>query len=189
MNETVDQLICPNWTDRDYEIRDIFSFWVGGIAVCCVAVPGLILNLTAICVLSTRVSTKNNFNQLITSLFVFDSIFLLSALIEAFRTNFRLYTRIHVILFPKLLYPIRIVSLTASIFMTVGIAYERYIAIKQPIRHRQAMRSAKFRRINLLKYILSTTACAIIFNIPKFFEVEIQWNASKITNTNNTEKR
>ena len=64
MNETADQLNCPIWTKRDYDIRDIFSFWVGGIAVCCVAVPGLFLNLTAICVLSTRVSTKNNFNQL-----------------------------------------------------------------------------------------------------------------------------
>ena len=85
---------------------------------------------------------------------MFDSVFLLSALIEAFRRNFRLYTNIHILLFPKLLYPLRIISFTASTFMTVGIAHERYIAIKQPIRHRQAMSSAKFRRINLMKYII-----------------------------------
>ena len=127
MNATGDLLNCPIWTKRDYDIRDVYSFWVGGIAVCCVAVPGLFLNLTAICVLSTRVSTKNNFNQLLTSLFVFDSVFLFSALIEAFRRNFRLYTNIHIILFPKLLYPLRIISFTASTFMTVAIAHERYI--------------------------------------------------------------
>ena len=189
MNATGDLLNCPIWTKRDYDIRDVYSFWVGGIAVCCVAVPGLFLNLTAICVLSTRVSTKNNFNQLITSLFVFDSVFLLSALIEAFRRNFRLYTNIHIILFPKLLYPLRIISFTASTFMTVAIAHERYIAIKQPIRHRQAMSSAKFRRINLIKYIISTTVCAIAFNAPKFFEAKVEWRPSTMANANDTRNR
>lgn len=180
---------CPNWTKHDLELFNSCSFYVSGVAVTCVAVPGLILNVLAICILSTRFTTKNNFNQLVVSLFVFDSIYLFSWFVENFRRNFDLSTNTHVILLPKILYPMFGISLSASIFMTVAIAHERYIAIKQPFPHLQAMRSAKYRRINLMKYIFSTTICAIIFHIPKFFEVEIEWVAYKRISINETARR
>lgn len=96
---------CPNWTKHDLELFNSCSFYVSGVAVTCVAVPGLILNLLAICILSTRLTTKNNFNQLVISLFVFDSIYLFSWFIENFRRNFNLSTTTHVIMLPKILYP------------------------------------------------------------------------------------
>ncbi len=39
-------------------------------------------------------------------------------------------------LFPYLLYPFQFISMSASIFMTVGIALERYIAVHYPIGER-----------------------------------------------------
>ena len=78
-------------------------------------------------------------------------------------------------MFPKFTYPVWSISLTLSIFLTVGIAHERYIAIKYPIIHRQRMRSGKYRRITLMKYTVCVLLCAIIFNLPKFFEIEIDW--------------
>jgi hypothetical protein len=59
--------------------------------------------------------------------------------------------------------------------MTVVVAHERYDAIKKPIQHRQSMRSAKFVRTKFLKYFLIVSLFAIGFNIPKFFEVELEW--------------
>ena len=165
-----------------------FAFWVGGVAVCCVAVVGLVLNLLAIGVLFRRYSTKNNFNQLITVLFLFDSMFLASLLSFAIHHHFNLYTEIQVLLSPYFLNPITNISLTTSVFMTVGIAHERYTAVKYPIQHRQSMKSTKTRILNLIKYILPIPICAIVFNIPKFFEAEIKWveETSRVTADNIT---
>ena len=150
MNDTFRLTKCPIWTYEDFELLDSFRFWVGGVLVCCVAVLGLALNLLAIGVLFRRFSAKNIFNQLITSLFLFDSIFLASQLINAFRWNFNLSTETHVLLFPYFLYPMTSISLTASIFMTVGIAHERYTAIRYPTQHRESMRSTTSRLMNMI---------------------------------------
>ena len=168
-------LYCPIWTKHDYELIDAFEYWVGGVALCCISIPGLLMNLMAIYILSTRTAMHSTFNSLLISLFVFDSMYLFFETIETFRRRFHLETRIHTILLPKFIYPLTIISLSASIFMIVGIAHERYDAIKQPIVHRQSMRSAKFRRKKFVKYILIVCLCAICFNIPKFLEVELKW--------------
>ena len=189
MNKTLDLLNCHTVTDPDWDLIHKCRFWVGGIAACCIGIPGLILNLLAICILATGVSKTNNFNRLTTSLFVFDTLFLVLSLGNVVNKSFGLVTRTYTILLPKFLFPVRYCSMSASIFMTVGIAHERYIAIKYPIHHHQAMESAKFRRIHLMKYILSTVVCAIVFNIPKFFELELAWTTFASTATNHTTER
>ena len=191
LNDTnVSSLNCPSFTEQDGRILGHFRYWIGGVGVCIVSVTGLLLNFPAICVLLTRLSNHNNFNQLIVILFVLDSMYLLLSVITTLQRRFGLKSRLLTILFPKFTYPISSISLTLSIFMTVGIANERYIAIKHPIIHRQRMRSAKFRRINLMKYMLSIVACAVGFNVPKFFEAELGWqNSTVVTDMNNTEER
>ena len=130
-----------------------------------------------ICVLIKSASTRRNiFNPLIASLCGFDSVFLLLELIDAFRKYFNFETQFQILLFPHVVYPIRNIAFTASIFMTVAIAYERYSAIKNPIQHYQLLRSRKFRRNMLFKYISVVVIFAVVFNLPKFFETKIQWN-------------
>ena len=183
-------LNCPIFTEEEQNIVDHFYFWVGGVGVCIVSCTGLFLNLTAICVLLTRLSKHNNFNHLIVILFVVDSLYLVLSVINTFRMEFGFKPRILTILFPKITFPMCTICLTLSIFMTVGIAHERYIAVKHPIIHRQRMISAKFRRISLMKYIVSVVFCAVAFNIPKFFEVELNWkNSTEVIDMNNTQYR
>ena len=177
-------LNCPNLTDEDKRFYRSFSYWVGGVGISCVAIPGLMMNLIAICVLLKSVSRKNNFNPLIASLCLFDSVFLLLEIIDVFRKYFNFEEYLIVILFPQVIYPVRDIAFTSSIFMTVAIAYERYSAIKCPIQHHQLLRSRKFRRIMLLKYILVVTIFSISFNLPKFFETQIEWRNSTETMTN-----
>ena len=81
-------LNCPNLTVEDKTFYRSFSYWVGGVGISCVAIPGLMMNLIAICVLLKSVSRKNNFNPLIASLCLFDSIFLLLEIIDVFRKYF-----------------------------------------------------------------------------------------------------
>ena len=184
------QIFCPSYTEQDVIILEHFRYWVGGVGVCIVSITGFILNLGAVCVLLTRLSNHNNFNQLMVILFVLDSFYLLLSLITTIKRNFGFKNRTLTIIYPKFIYPISSISLTMSIFMTVGMAHERFVAIKHPITHRQRMISAKFRRINLLKYMVSIVFCAVGFNVSKFFEAELSWsNATDTTNINSTDAR
>ena len=173
---------CPIWTDKDYHLLRQIRYWVGGVCVCTVSFTGLFLNLTAICVLFSRLSKHNNFNQLIVNLFVVDSVYLLLAMLFAFQVCFGFKNWTLMTIFPKFTFPTIHVMLTLSILMTVGIAHERYVAIKHPIIHRQRMLSGKFRRLNLMKYMTSVVFCAIVFNIPKFFEIELIWKIPREMN-------
>ena len=182
LNDTL-SMDCPIWTQEDKILIDQIEYWVGGIFVCCVSIPGMLMNLIAILALITKSSNHTTFNSLLISLFSFDSIYLFFETIETIRRRFKLESRLHTILLPKLIYPLTIISLSASIFMTVGVAHERYDAIKKPIIHRQSMRSTKFMRKKFIFYILIVCCFAIGFNIPKFFEVDLVWVPDKLDET------
>ena len=176
VNESLVSLLeCPNITSEDEQTLRLAKYWVGGVSVCVVSFIGIVLNLTAVCVLLSTLSNRNNFNQLTALLFLIDSIYLTLSVLTTLQIRLNLTSYNLTLIFPKFTYPVWSISLTLSIFITVGIAHERYIAIKYPIIHRQRMRSAKYRRINLLKYIVGVFISTMIFNIPKFFEIETGW--------------
>ena len=189
-NDTnMSSVICPKWEMEDFKLIEAFEYWVGGVSVCVLAIPGMLFNIIAIYYLITRTSIHTTFNSLLISLFAMDSIYLLFETLETFRRRFRLESRLHLILLPKFTYPLMFVSLSASIFMTVGVAHERYDAIMKPIQHRQSMRSGKYRRKKFLVYLLTVCFLAVGFNVPKFFEVELEWQNSMRTLKNGTELR
>ena len=80
-----------------------------------------------------RDDMRNSFNLLLISLLCIDTWYLLGSVLESFRRCFDIYHQLHIIVFPYLLYPLQSVAMSASIFMTVGIALERYIAVHYPI--------------------------------------------------------
>ena len=57
------------------------------------------------------------------------------------RKDFHMASQLHIILFPHLLYPFNQVAVTGSIFMTVAIAWERYVAVHYPLDYNQVSRS------------------------------------------------
>ena len=168
-------LECPNITSEEWDTLASAKYWVGGVSVCVVSFIGIVLNLTAVCVLLSTLSNRNNFNQLTALLFLIDSVYLVLSVLTTLQIRLNLVSYTLITTFPKFTYPVWSISLTMSIFLTVGITHERYIAIKYPIIHRQRMRSGKYRRINLLKYMVCVFICTMIFNIPKFFEIETGW--------------
>ena len=48
-----------------------------------------------------------------------------------------MFSRTHLLLFPYFLYPGQTIMMTASIFMTVAIAMERYVAVHYPLDYNQ----------------------------------------------------
>ena len=88
-------------------------------------------------ILFFRKEMRNSFNFLLISLLCFDSWYLFGAILDSIRKKEcfgeYLLTDVHTILFPYMLYPAMSIFMSASIFMTVAIALERYIAVHYPI--------------------------------------------------------
>ena len=140
----------PRPTKEDYEFLECMSLVIKGYGNIVLAVFGIIANILAICIFSKK-SFKSNFNNLLIALAVCDLLFLVLSIAES-TTAFQEHisdsssvagqvTFIHHLLFPYFLYPLHNILLSASIFMTVSISIERYLAIFHPLvyRNRQAI--------------------------------------------------
>ena len=86
-----------------------------------------------------RKEMHNTFNFLMMALFFLDSCFLIGSITESIRKAFNGATSLHIYLFPSLIYPGLSFAMTASIFMTVALAVERFFAVKYPIQYRLAV--------------------------------------------------
>ena len=65
-------LNCPIWTPEDKKLIDQVEYWVGGIFVCCLSIPGMLMNFIAILALITKSSNHTTFNSLLISLFALE---------------------------------------------------------------------------------------------------------------------
>ena len=87
-------------------------------------------------VLASR-EMRNSFNLLLVGLGCFDSFYLFGSILESLRKCFHVQSDLQTLLFPYLLYPGHIITMTASVFMTVAIAMERYVAVHYPLDYNQ----------------------------------------------------
>ena len=123
------------------------SYIAGGYFCVILSVFGSFANIGAILIFCKK-SFKSNFNNLLIALAVTDLLFLLLMFIEA---NMKIFEELHsdsnhwlVIwsfesynhLLPYFLYPFGNIFLALSIFMTVSISIERYLAIYFPLVYR-----------------------------------------------------
>ena len=142
-------LNCPTWSDEDFERFEQFHFWLCCVGILSVSIIGILLNLIGISLLSRRLSSYNIFNELIIILLIIDTLYLSTQffikLIDLNHFNDFLCD----IIVPVFISPVSYLFLTLSIFMVLGIAHERSMAISAPITHRQSMMSGKYRRLSL----------------------------------------
>jgi len=172
---------CPEESLESYELLANISEQVGGYGTIILATLGVFANILAICVFSNK-TFKSNFNNLLIALAVFDLLFLVVCITESIRRTFEahtantstfegLATQIHHHLFPYFLYPLHNILLTSSIFMTISISIERYLAIFHPLVYRN--RSYSW---NLSCHILPVLGLAVLINAPKFFESKVVYD-------------
>ena len=165
---------CPIFSEGDEQFLKLFSFWVEGVLQTICAILGIFGNIIA-SIIITRKEMRNSFNLLLVSLACFDSTYLIGSILESIRkpNAFGFSSEVHVILFPYVLYPANQIAVSGSIFMTVAIAWERYIAVHYPLDYNQAMNDSNAVRKRLLKYVGPVLFLAIVFNLGKFFEGKV----------------
>ena len=165
---------CPIISDHNKELISVFGFWVEGVLLCCVAILGVTINSSTIYKIR-RQEEKHTFNLLLMWMLCFNSWYLFGSIIESFRKHFNLETYAHKILFPQLLYPAQNIFMSASIYLTCGITFERYIAVYHPLHYNNAVATSTASRTRMFKYLVPILSLSILLNVPKFFEAKVVW--------------
>ena len=142
---------CDNSIDWvDLFVRDV------------IACLGVIANILIVVVLSQR-HLHTTFNKLRVALAVSDATMLITCLAASVLRSLR---DILGTMYIYILWPLRNFALTTSIFMTVAIALERFLAINDPHSYR---RNKRYRTTKYLSFVI---IAAVLLNMGKFFELD-----------------
>jgi 7 transmembrane receptor (rhodopsin family) len=160
------------------------SYWLEGVLLIGVGSVGILGNLIAILVLHLEKKTttsSSSFNRLLAMLATFDTVFILFTLIDyslarVFFWPWAQDSEVWVYLIPKVLYPLNNMTFCCSIYLTVMLAWERYLAVCHPNHYRMVNRSQAGYTRTLLVYVLPVVLFSIVLNIPKFLETELVYD-------------
>jgi len=176
-----DEEVCGNLTEDYKRVWKEYEFWCEGVLFSILGLFGLISNLASIMTLLSPDMRRQTFNQLLAMLAVYDICYIIfnvpvhaNATLETVNHWFSvsdLLSKTYV----YVLYPMSAVAFCASIYMTLAVTVERYIAVCRPHQYRnisQTMSNTK----RLLVYIVPVTILSFALNIPKFMEVTLTQN-------------
>ena len=103
------------------------------------------------------------------------------SILESVRHEWHVSGSLHYHLFSHALYPLHNVSLCCSIYMTVVLAMERYLAVSRPLevymRAGGAQGDGGWPKVAL--YVGPVLAFSILFNLPTFFEFKVEYPEKK----------
>ena len=136
---------------------------------------GFLGNIAAIFLLTRPQIRCCFFNQLLILLATFDLLYIMTMMIESLGT-LGYETNLYIELFPVFLFPVNHISMTGSIFTTVGVTVERFLAVHKPHYYNQIIKNVSTHRLRLLKYSLTISVLAVVFNIPKFLEGQVLYD-------------
>ena len=183
-------------TMAQLEVYETFVWWTECIAQSIIGIAGIIANTVAIPILCSK-KMYSIFNRLLVFLAIFDNVFIVCQLLEAKRkmtNNFKghyAFDQIHEHVFGYFLYPLHAFVLTASIYITVALALERYRAVWRPVEYHNKYKGVNPWKRILKFYVGPVVVFSVIFCIPKYFEIEFEeelgfFELENITNTNST---
>ena len=158
----------------------LFEFWTNGILLNVVGMLGILGNSLSMIILS-RPQMRSSINYLLIGLARCDVVLILTSIllfgipaIFAETGFFRFY---YLRILPKIAlvaFPIATIAQTASVYLTLTVTLERYVAVCHPLRARALCTYGRARI-----YVLVILIFSICYNIPRFLEVELQQHDDK----------
>ena len=183
INDTGSCILPYPITDEQWMLYETISWYLEGCGSIIIGSMGIILNLTTINVVLGSDLASSFFNWLLVCLAIFDNLFLLTGILEAFRNQLGT-TSLHKQIFVIFLYPLRSVVMCCSIYLTIMLALERYHALAKPqVSHRKGSLCRaqhtlknyfKAHRMRVIKYVGPIIVLATLFYIPKLFELYLE---------------
>ena len=155
------------------------SWIVEGIILIIINFCGLIANTIAIPVLLSKELT-NRFNKMLAVLAGFDAAYNFLDILESIRSKhytyfsdnscgpIPYYIYLHDYLHYRLFLPLQQVFMMASIYITVIVAFGRYVAVSKPISAFVQDGEEGWKKVII--HLLPMLAFTLLWNLPKFFE-------------------
>ena len=141
------------------------------IAIPTLCIVGFAGNFVTIRILR-RPSMKSTFNH---SLIVLATIDILFLAITFCNFSFDFSYQVYVLLFPYFLHPMQSILMNCQTYLIMGIAFERLLAVLQPLRYRGSDLRQSF-KLHALIFILPCLVFSVVINLPVFFESKLVWN-------------
>ncbi|KZS08072.1 putative FMRFamide receptor [Daphnia magna] len=151
----------------------LFEFVISLVLLVVVALPGLVGNFISIFILS-RPQMRTSLNVILIGLASFDSILLLTSILLFVVPSIYTYSgvgefyyrHIHPLITPYT-FVLGTTAQTSSVYLTLTVTVERYIAVCHPLRARAWCTCKRGRMAVIIIGIGS-----LLYNLPRFFEVE-----------------
>ena len=117
-------------------------------------------------------TNKSNFHYLMLATALFDLIYILTMMIDSF-SKLGLENNFQILIFPYFLHPLNSISMMCCIYMTVGVAMERYTAVYHPLEYNRRQQDTTSYTHHIITFLFPLIVFAFLFNIPKFLESEV----------------
>lgn len=164
---------CYYALEIDTELT-LFEFWISGVLMNIISLLGILGNILSMVILS-RPQMRSSINYLLIGLARCDTIVILTSMllfgIPAIYPYtgylFYYYYVIHPVISP-VVYPLAMTAQTASVYLTLTVTLERYVAVCHPLRARALCTYGRARI-----YVIAILIFSLIYNLPRFWEVSI----------------
>ncbi|EDV97661.1 FMRFamide receptor [Drosophila grimshawi] len=148
------------------------EFWVCGVMLNIVGILGILGNVITMIILS-RPQMRSSINYLLTGLARCDTMLIISSMLLFGIPSIYPYTGhlfgyfnyVYPFISPAI-FPIGMISQTASIYMTFTVTLERYVAVCHPLRARALCTYGRARI-----YFIVCVCFSLAYNMPRFWEV------------------
>ena len=138
---------------------------------------GILLNIIGLAFLIAERRDKM-FNLLLSTLLIFDTLFLGFNLIKSVGTHFVIIPTKYLKLYSFIVYPGSRFNHISSVYMTIALSHSRFEAVNKPIQHRSILKSKSDRLKYLLRYTIPILSSSLVLTIPCFWEYDINSNGS-----------
>ena len=171
-------------------MENIINFLVNGVCTCTIVIVGVILNCVAINIVWKNYERTNIFYRMLIHLLFLDICVLITWMNLSLFVAFGVRNTVIIYMVPYFSYPSTHIAITASTFMTVAIAHERYLAVQYPLKYSEGMKSTKATTNRLRIYFIIVIMISLGINIPHFMDLEVTYfdpsSTGNSTETNST---
>ena len=162
----------PGEQSEIYDKKIVWEYWLYGVTNVIIAGIGIFLNLLGVLTLFKN-KDRSLFHNLMLSLFFIDTIVLITTILTQLQINIGSYSSFISYVFPYFSYPLKGISIYASVWMTIFMSFERYQALKNPVEYRHRSAKQRFQKRRLFIYLCCVLIISILFNITAFMEYEV----------------
>jgi hypothetical protein len=178
-------VIIDNYQDINYNLcryvydptseMNQFEFWINGVLLNLVGVLGILGNILSMVILS-RPQMRSSINYLLIGLARCDTMLLLTSVllfgIPAIYPYTGYFFYYYYYIYPTIspyMFPIATTSQTASVYLTLTVTLERFVAVCHPLRARALCTYGRARI-----YVVVIIAFALLYNMSRFWEVKVR---------------